>query len=162
LLLGFDYRPQLADLPDAKLWMIDVTADYGPLALAARGRIDLARVRQHWGDVCRLVASIHTGAVSAHDVIRMLAPGSKTTQLGDALAHYGRIFKTMHVLAYVVDDEAYRRQIKGMRPRGTRHRGRRGAQAEPSPRHPTEANEHERCLHRDRVRSMRPTTTKAS
>jgi len=52
--------------------------------------------------------------VSAHDVIRMLAPGGNVTQLGDALAHYGRIFKTLHVLAYV-DDEAYRRQIKGIR-----------------------------------------------
>jgi len=30
-LLGFDYRPQLADLPDAKLWRILVGADYGPL-----------------------------------------------------------------------------------------------------------------------------------
>ena len=44
----------------------------------------------------------------------MLAPAGKSTQLGDALAHYGRIFKTLHVLAYV-DDDAYRRQIKGMR-----------------------------------------------
>ncbi len=113
-LLGFDYRPQLADLPDAKLWRIDLAAHYGALDGAARGRIDLDRVRRHWGDICRLAASVHTGAVSAHDVIRMLAPGGKATQLGDALAHYGRIFKTMHVLAYV-DDEAYRRQIKGVR-----------------------------------------------
>jgi len=113
-LLGFEYRPQLADLPDAKLWRIDPDADYGPLSAAARGRIDLARVRQHWPDMVRLAASIHTGAVSAHDVIRMLAPGGTVTQLGDALAHYGRIFKTLHVLAYV-DDEAYRRQIKGIR-----------------------------------------------
>jgi TnpA family transposase len=113
-LLGFDYRPQLADLPDAKLWRIDLAAHYGALDDAARGRIDLDRVRLNWGDICRLVASVHTGAVSAHDVIRMLAPGGKATQLGDALAHYGRIFKTIHVLAYV-DDEAYRRQIKGVR-----------------------------------------------
>ena len=113
-LLGFDYRPQLADLPDAKLWRIDPDADYGPLAAAARGRIDLARVRQHWPDLVRIVASIHTGAVSAHDVIRMLAASGKPTQLGDALAHYGRIFKTLHVLAYV-DDETYRRDIKGIR-----------------------------------------------
>ena len=62
-LLGFDYRPQLADLPDAKLWRLDLTADYGALAAAARGRIDLGRVRRHWGDICRLVASVHTGAV---------------------------------------------------------------------------------------------------
>ena len=113
-LLGFDYRPQLADLPDAKLWRIDPTSDYGPLTAAARGRIDLGRVRQHWGDILRLVASVHTGGVSAHDVIRMLAPAGRSTQLGEALAHYGRIFKTLHVLAYA-DDEAYRRQIKGMR-----------------------------------------------
>lgn len=26
-LLGFDYRPVLADLPDTKLWRIDATAD---------------------------------------------------------------------------------------------------------------------------------------
>ena len=113
-LLGREYRPQLADLPDAKLWRIDAAADYGPLDAAARGRIDLGRVRRHWPDLCRLVASVHTGAVSAHDVIRMLAPAGRSTQLGEALSHYGRIFKTMHVLAYV-DDEAYRRQIKSVR-----------------------------------------------
>ncbi|GAA3228927.1 hypothetical protein GCM10017691_20550 [Pseudonocardia petroleophila] len=28
-LLGFDYRPQLADLPDAKLWRINPGAEYG-------------------------------------------------------------------------------------------------------------------------------------
>ena len=52
--------------------------------------------------------------MSAHDAIRMLAHGGSPTQLGEALAHYGRIFKTLHVLSYV-DDEVYRRQIKGMR-----------------------------------------------
>jgi len=113
-LLGFDYRPQLADLPDAKLWLIDRHADYGALNAAVRGRIDLDRVRRQWPDILRVVASIHTGAVPAHDVLRILSPGGTPTQLGDALAHYGRIFKTLHVLAYV-DDEPYRREIKAMR-----------------------------------------------
>lgn len=82
-LLGFDYRPQLADLPDAKLWRINANADYGPLATAARGKIDLGRVRTHWPDLLRLAGSIHTGAVSAHDVLRMLAHGGNPTQLGE-------------------------------------------------------------------------------
>jgi hypothetical protein len=47
-------------------------------------------------------------------MLRVLAPGGTPTQLGDALAHYGRIFKTLHVLSYV-DDEPYRREIKDMR-----------------------------------------------
>ena len=113
-LLGFDHRPQLADLPDAKLWRIDVTADYGAVAVAARGKIDLGRIRRNWPDLLRLAASVHTGAVSAHDVIRMLSHGGNPTQLGEALSHYGRIFKTLHVLTYV-DDDAYRREIKGIR-----------------------------------------------
>lgn len=30
-LLGFDYRPEIADLPDTKLWRADPAADYGSL-----------------------------------------------------------------------------------------------------------------------------------
>lgn len=62
-LLGMEYRPALADLPDQKLWRVDPAADHGPLNTAARGRIDLARVRRHWDDILRVVASVHTGAV---------------------------------------------------------------------------------------------------
>ena len=42
-LLGVAYRPELADLPDQKLWRANPTADYGPLDRAARGKIDLSR-----------------------------------------------------------------------------------------------------------------------
>jgi TnpA family transposase len=43
-LLGMSYRPQLADLPDQKLWRISPVASYGPLDTAARGKIDLGKV----------------------------------------------------------------------------------------------------------------------
>lgn len=42
-LARFTFAPQLADLPDQKMWRIDRTADYGPFQDAARGRIDLER-----------------------------------------------------------------------------------------------------------------------
>ena len=113
-LLGFDYRPVLADLPDAKLWRINPGADYGPLDRAARGKIDLETVRRHWPDILRVVASIHTREISAHDVIRVLQRDGRPTQLGEAMAAYGRIFKTLHVLTFAADHD-YRRTIKGMR-----------------------------------------------
>jgi TnpA family transposase len=113
-LLGVAFRPELAELPDQKLWRINPTADYGPLDAAARGRIDLSKVERHWPDILRLVASVHSGEVSASDVMRILQRGGNPTQLGDALAHFGRIFKTLHVLSYV-DKESYRRGIKRMR-----------------------------------------------
>jgi TnpA family transposase len=113
-LLGLQYRPALADLPDQRLWRIDLAADYGALSTAARGKVDLAKLRRHWPDILRVVASVYTGTVSAYDVMRMLQRDGHPTPLGDAIAGYGRIFKSLHILAYL-DDETYRRDIKAIR-----------------------------------------------
>ncbi|MFI5774981.1 Tn3 family transposase [Streptomyces sp. NPDC051658] len=110
-LAGFTYAPQLADLPDQKMWRIDRTADYGAFQDAARGRVDLVRIERHWEDILRIIGSIHTGAVRAYDVIRMLSRDGRPTPLGDAIAHYGRIAKTLHILR-LADEPAYRRKIK--------------------------------------------------
>ncbi len=110
-LLGRQYRPQLANLPDQRLWRIDPSADYGPLNKAARGRIDVERIGRHWEDMCRIAVSIHTGEVSAHEVTRMISRDGQPTSLGHAVAHFGRIFKTLHVLR-PADDEPYRRELK--------------------------------------------------
>jgi TnpA family transposase len=114
-LLGISYRPALADLPDQKGWRIDAGADYGPLNTFARGKIDLARVRTHWPDLLRVIASIYTGTVRAYDVVTMLQRDGHPTALGEALAAYGRIFKSLHILAYIDVDETYRRDIKHIR-----------------------------------------------
>jgi TnpA family transposase len=71
-------------------------------------------VRRHWDDILRVVASIHTGAVAAYDVMRTLSRDGRPTPLGEAIASYGRIFKSLHVLTYA-EDEVYRRDIKGIR-----------------------------------------------
>ncbi|MFF8653793.1 Tn3 family transposase [Streptomyces huasconensis] len=110
-LAGFAYAPQLADLPDQKMWRIDRTADHGAFQDAARGRVDLARIERHWEDILRIIGSIHTGAVRAYDVIRMRSRDGRPTPLGDAIAHYGRIAKTLHILR-LADEPGYRRQIK--------------------------------------------------
>lgn len=60
-LAGFAYAPQLADLPDQKMWRIDRTADYGAFQDAARSRVDLARIERRWEDILRIIGSIHTG-----------------------------------------------------------------------------------------------------
>lgn len=58
-----------------------------------------------------VAASVHTGTVSAYAAITVLSRGGGLLQLGEAIAHYGRIFKTLDVLSFV-DDEPYRRGIK--------------------------------------------------
>ncbi|WP_222723076.1 Tn3 family transposase [Actinomadura alba] len=114
-LLGISYRPALADLPDQKGWRINADAGYGALNTFARGKIDLRKVRRNWEDILRVVASIYTGTVRAYDVVTMLQRDGHPTALGEAIAAYGRIFKSLHILAYIDVDETYRRDIKHIR-----------------------------------------------
>ncbi|MEV0972117.1 Tn3 family transposase [Microtetraspora glauca] len=62
-----------------------------------------------------MVASIYTGTVRAYDVVTMLQRDSHPTALGEAIANYGRIFKTPHILQFIDVDETYRRDIKDIR-----------------------------------------------
>jgi TnpA family transposase len=101
-------------MPDQRGWRIDITADYGPLDVLARGRIQPEKILRHWQDMVRIAASIHTGAVRAYDITRMLQRDGSPTPLGEAIQHYGRIFKSLHILTYLAD-EPYRRAIKAVR-----------------------------------------------
>ena len=96
-LLGKEYRPALADLPDQKLWRSRADAGYCVLGGLARGKLDLGKVRRWWPDILRLAGSIYTGEVSSYDVVRMLQRDGHPTALGEAINTYGRIFKSLHV-----------------------------------------------------------------
>ncbi|WP_429423535.1 Tn3 family transposase [Nocardia sp. GAS34] len=89
-LIGKSYRPQLANLPDQRLWRFDPDTDYGPLNQAARGRIDTGKIAAHWEDMCRVAVSINECEVSAHDVTRMISRDGNPTPLGQANLTEGR------------------------------------------------------------------------
>lgn len=73
---------------------------------------------------------MHSGSVSASDVMRMLKHGGQPTHLGQALAHFGRIFKTLDVLSIDGDPVRYAgshlsrsRVFPGQSPALARHGG---------------------------------------
>ncbi len=49
--------------------------------------------------------------MQASELMRVTQGGGTPTTLGRALAEYGRIAKTLHILAFVDIDETYRRRI---------------------------------------------------
>jgi len=69
----------------------------------AKFKVSVQAGRSGEADVDRIVRAL-----------RILQHDGRLTQLGEAIASYGRIFKTLHVLTFV-DDPAYRRQLKTMR-----------------------------------------------
>lgn len=107
---GYQFSPRIADLADMRLWRTNIRATYGPLEHMSRHVVRLDRIRAHWGDMLRVAGSLTMGAVRAYDVIRMLSAEGRPTGLGEAFVHYGRIFKTLHLLQFL-HDGGYRRMI---------------------------------------------------
>lgn len=116
-LLGYRFSPRIADLADQRLWRATLpgraTTDYGPLNDVARHKINLARIETHWDDMTRVAASLITGTVRAYDVLRMLTrENGAPNPLGAAIMEYGRMAKTLHLIAFVDPiDPTYRRAI---------------------------------------------------
>ena len=116
-LLGYRFSPRIADLTDQRLWRATLPGqlpdDYGVLNDVARNKINLQKITTHWDDITRVAASLATGTVRAYDILRMLTrDNGAPNPLGTAIAEYGRIAKTVHLLALIDPvDETYRRSI---------------------------------------------------
>jgi TnpA family transposase len=117
-MLGFRFAPRFRDLADQRFWRADVpvpdgeepAGDYGPLEAIARNQVNLKRIETHWPDMLRVAGSLITNQVRAYDLLRMFGREGHPTPLGAAFAEYGRIDKTMHLLALVDPmDDTYRR-----------------------------------------------------
>lgn len=110
-LLGYRFSPRLADLPDQRFWAINPPETYGPLATAARGRIDLNVITDNWDDILRAAGALITGHTRASDLLRITQTSGTPSTLGRAIAEYGRIAKTMHLLDFIDQDDSYRREV---------------------------------------------------
>ena len=109
-LLGYRFSPRIADVSDTRLWRIDSKADYGSFESIARHKINMQRIAESWDDLLRLAGSLKLGRVSATGIMRTLQVGNRSTRIAQALAEFGRIEKTLHILNYI-DDENFRRSI---------------------------------------------------
>ncbi|MFC8262329.1 Tn3 family transposase [Streptomyces sp. NPDC057291] len=84
--------------------------DYGSLEAIARNRVNLKRITTHWPDMLCVAGALITNQARAYDLLRMFGREGHPTSLGAAFAEYGRIDKTMHLLALVDPmDDTYRR-----------------------------------------------------
>ncbi|MBV9599983.1 MAG: Tn3 family transposase, partial [Chloroflexi bacterium] len=110
MLLGYRFCPRLADLGDTRFYRIDPRANYGPLNDIARHRVNTDLVARHWDDLLRVASSLRLGVVSAHKLMRTFQGSGRNSSLVRALAEYGRIGKTLHLLDLAYD-ELYRRSL---------------------------------------------------
>ena len=115
-LLGYRFSPRIADIGDTRYWRAqwpgEAPADYGPLNAIARNKVNLDKVITQWPDMLRVTGSLITHQVRAYDVLRMLGRDGRPSPLGQAFAEYGRIAKTLHLLAMIDPvDDTHRRVV---------------------------------------------------
>jgi TnpA family transposase len=72
----------------------------------------------------RVAGSLVTSQVRAYDLLRMFGRDGHPTPLGQAFAEYGRIAKTLHLLALIdpIDDTYQRRMNRQLTVQESRHR----------------------------------------
>jgi TnpA family transposase len=83
-LLGYQFSPRLADMPDQKFWRINPDADYGRLNALVPDRkhlLDLDLIRRNWPDILRVIGSLSTGAIQASELMRVTQGGGTPTTL---------------------------------------------------------------------------------
>jgi TnpA family transposase len=74
--------------------------------------VNVKKVLTAWPDILRVDGSLVTNQVHAYDLLRMFGCDGYPTPLGQAFAEYGRIAKTLHLLAVVEPvGDTYRRQM---------------------------------------------------
>jgi TnpA family transposase len=120
-LLGYRFSPRLADVGGARFWRIDPNADYGAFNSVARQKINLELIAQNWDDLLRLAGSLKLGKVSPMGIMRTLQTGDRPTRLAQALAEFGRIDKTLHMLNYLNDEDKRRATLIQLNRGESRH-----------------------------------------
>ncbi len=113
--------PRLADLPDRRLFRIHPGRDYGPLNPLARHRINIGLIRDHWDDICRVVATPHTKAAVPSEVIRALQRAGRPVALARAIAEIGKVVRTIATLDYATRPEQRRRILIQLNRQESRH-----------------------------------------
>jgi TnpA family transposase len=108
-LLGLQFAPRLAGLPERRLYRPGPALDTPAGRLLAHP-LNLDVIRHGWDELVRCAASLREGRVTASLLISRLQAAGAKLPLTRALQEYGRLVKTRFVLGYLAD-ETERRAI---------------------------------------------------
>lgn len=116
-LLKFDLCPQLAGLPDCKIWLPRGMEVPDGLEKVAFANVSVKAISDGWDDMLRLVASIMTGKVTVSWALARNGSAAAGDRLYRALDHYGRLLRSVFLCDYLTND-AFRREIHTLLNRG--------------------------------------------
>lgn len=85
------------------------------------GKVRVDVIREHWGDLLRLVASLKTGHVAPSAMLKKLSAYERQNRLDLALQECGRIVRTLFMIDWLETPELRRRCHAGLNKSEQRH-----------------------------------------
>lgn len=116
-MLGLRFCPRIRGVQHQRIYRVDSTRDYGPLApLVGRAdrSIDTELIAEQWDRMGQLYASLKTGHVTASVALKRLVAFSAKNRFYRANRELGRIFKTEFILQYLSEPELRGRIRRGL------------------------------------------------
>lgn len=111
-LLGFSFAPRIKGIGKQTLHIFKPKQQADPSWVIRPDKtINEAVIRENWGDLLRLVATIKLKENTASDIFRRLNSYSRQHALYQTLKAFGQIIKSLFILRYV-DDLALRQAIE--------------------------------------------------
>jgi TnpA family transposase len=120
-LLGFRFVPRLRDFQDYRLGIVEKADRYKGIEALCGRPIRLDIIREHWGEIIRLAASIKAGTVAPSIILKKLASFPRQNQLDLALSELGRLERTLFMLDWLESAELRRRCHAGLNKGESRH-----------------------------------------
>jgi TnpA family transposase len=120
-MLGLRFCPRLRGFSDRKLACIGPASAHKDLAPLFGRRIRADVIREHWGEVLRMVASLKAGTVLPSTMLRKLAAYRRQNQLDLALQELGRIERTLFMLDWLESSQLWQRCQAGLNKSEQRH-----------------------------------------
>ncbi|MBT1315057.1 Tn3 family transposase, partial [Phocaeicola dorei] len=116
-LLGFDLCPWLRNLSERKLYLPRSLQVPDGLAGAVSPDISLKAIREGWDGLLRLVASIHSGRVSAIVALQRFGSAAQGDPIHRATDHLGKLLRTLFLCDFFSNTE-FRRELRTLLNRG--------------------------------------------
>ncbi|MBB5499614.1 Tn3 family transposase [Paraburkholderia sp. MM5384-R2] len=116
-LLGFDLCPRLRNLSERKLYLPRGMAAPEGLAAVVAYEISHKAIREGWDELLRLIASIHSGRVSAIVALQRFGSAAQGDPVYRAADHLGKLLRTLFLCDYFSNVE-FRREMHTLLNRG--------------------------------------------
>nr|WP_226382964.1 transposase [Burkholderia mayonis] len=116
-LLGFDLCPRLRNLSERKLYLPRSLSAPDGLAAVVAHEISLKAIRDGWDELLRLVASIHSGRVSATVALQRFGSAAQGDAVHRAADQLGKLLRTLFLCDYFSNAE-FRRELHTLLNRG--------------------------------------------